>query len=222
MAQAHDEFDSTVAFSENASPEDIRDQMAETRASLTEKLDTLQNRVEHSVESAQSRVEHTVSVVKETVDETLESVKRTFDLPYQVDRRPWTMMGLSVVAGFTLGCLAPRKCTSFTRSEEDAAAWADRSPMHLAAQPHLPRPVQAEGGSASPGAVLDRFSEEVDKLKGIAIGAALGWLRDHLTESMPTVSDQLADVVDSATRKLGAEPTARPRSSSRFGTSFEN
>jgi F0F1-type ATP synthase assembly protein I len=220
MAQASDEFDSTVAFSQEPNPEDIRDQMAETRASLAEKLDSLQNRVEHSVESAQSSVEHTVNLVKDTVDETLDSVKRTFDLPYQVERHPWTMMGLSVLAGYTLGCLAPRKCTSFAKAEENGAAWADRSPMHLAAQPHTPRPVPADG-STPPVSVLDRFGDEVDKLKGIAIGAALGWIRDHLMESLPTVSDQLADVVDSATRKLGAEPLASHHSLSKFGTNYD-
>jgi len=219
MAQAPDEFNSTVAFSENASPEDIRDQMAETRASLTEKLDTLQNRVEHSVESAQTRVEHTVHVVKETVDETLESVKRTFDLPYQVQRRPWTMMGISVVAGYTLGCFATKRSSVARISDqENGSPWANHSPMHLAAQPRLPGPVQAEGPK-QPDTVLHGFDEEVDKLRSIAIGAALGWLRDHLMESMPTVSDQLADVVDSATRKLGGEPIARHCFPSRTGTS---
>src|SRR5262245_55877302 len=95
-------------------PKVIRHQMEETRASLTEKLETLEHQVVGTVQGATSAVTETVENVKEavaetvetvkgTVRETVETVKETFDLSRQVDRHPWLMVGGSVALGFLCG-----------------------------------------------------------------------------------------------------------------------
>jgi len=55
----------------------IRKQMEETRTSLTEKLETLENKVVGTVQEATSMVSNTVEAVKETVQETVASVQST-------------------------------------------------------------------------------------------------------------------------------------------------
>jgi ElaB/YqjD/DUF883 family membrane-anchored ribosome-binding protein len=89
----------------------IRRQMEETRASLTEKLETLEHQIVETVQGATSAVaatvenvkeavHETVSEVKETVHETVDTVKSTFDLRQQVERHPWLLFAGAVAAGF--------------------------------------------------------------------------------------------------------------------------
>lgn len=109
-----------------------RHDIEETRASMTEKLELLEERVRETVESAKSTVEdimenvkgtvdETVGAVKETVidarstvegivenvkdtmDDTVTMVKHSFDLNYQMDQHPWMMLGGSVLVGYLLG-----------------------------------------------------------------------------------------------------------------------
>jgi hypothetical protein len=58
-----------------------RQDIADTRSAITEKLGILQNRAQDAVNG----------------------VKHTFDLHYQVKQRPWLMFGGSVLVGYTLG-----------------------------------------------------------------------------------------------------------------------
>jgi ElaB/YqjD/DUF883 family membrane-anchored ribosome-binding protein len=89
----------------------IRRQMEETRASLAEKLETLEHQIVETVQGATSAVtatvenvkeavHETVSEVKETVHETVDTVKSTFDLRQQVERHPWLLFAGAVAAGF--------------------------------------------------------------------------------------------------------------------------
>lgn len=58
-----------------------RQDIADTRSALTEKLANLEERVQ----------------------ETVDGVKHTFDLRYQVEHRPWQMFGGSLLVGYMLG-----------------------------------------------------------------------------------------------------------------------
>ena len=57
-----------------------RQDIADTRSAMTEKLAILEDRVQ----------------------ETVDGVKHTFDLQYQVKQRPWLMFGGSLLVGYTL------------------------------------------------------------------------------------------------------------------------
>lgn len=58
-----------------------RQDVADTRSALTEKLAILEDRVQG----------------------TVDAVKHTVDLHYQVNQRPWLMIGASLLLGYTLG-----------------------------------------------------------------------------------------------------------------------
>ena len=62
---------------------EIRSEIEATRANMVEKIATLEERV----------------------DSTIEGVKRSFDPKYQTQQRPWLMMGLSFVAGYLMSSL---------------------------------------------------------------------------------------------------------------------
>jgi ElaB/YqjD/DUF883 family membrane-anchored ribosome-binding protein len=112
--------------------------MEETRASMTEKLELLEEKVretlvetksavEDIVENVKGTVDETVDAVKETVDgakstvedivenvkgtmdDTVTTVKQTFDLSYQVNQHPWVLFGGAVLLGGFLGNLLQRQ-----------------------------------------------------------------------------------------------------------------
>jgi ElaB/YqjD/DUF883 family membrane-anchored ribosome-binding protein len=99
---------------EQTDPEVIRRQMEAQRASLAEKLDTLENKIVRTVDEAREAVAETVQTVKDsvqssaqavkdTVNSSVETVKETLDVPLQVQRHPWAMVGGSIALGFVAG-----------------------------------------------------------------------------------------------------------------------
>src|SRR5579885_1740584 len=177
-------------------PEVIRRQIEETRSDLTAKLERLEEEVKdtvgnarETVASAKEAVEETFSNVKETVRETVESVKRTFDVEYQVCQRPWTMLALSAVGGFAVGyfVIAPRRQPrdgpyGYARplpGLSPSLAEPERAPAY----PPPPPPAPPAPGLTD--RLRTQFDYELDKVKGLAIGALMGVARDYLQRTLP-------------------------------------
>lgn len=68
----------------------VRSEIERAKASMAAKLDELS----HRYDEAQQKVE--------TVREKVETVREQVSLTYQIEERPWTMMGVSVLSGFLL------------------------------------------------------------------------------------------------------------------------
>src|SRR4051794_33818772 len=183
-------------------PEVIRQQMEVQRAALTEKLETLENKLVETVQGAREAVAETVHEAKEAVHETVqtvrdsvqssvETVKETFDVRRQVDRHPWAMFGGSVALGFAAGWLLNRGGETRSRGTFGASypssAYTDSGYAAAASRPSEER---FTGGAApaSPGWIeqlAQGFAPEVQKLKGLAIGAALSVARDLVGQAVP-------------------------------------
>jgi ElaB/YqjD/DUF883 family membrane-anchored ribosome-binding protein len=195
-------------------PEVIRQQMDETRSNLTEKLEMLENQVVETVHGASHAVAETVQSVKESVKDTVSSVKETFDLRHQVAARPWSMVAGAAAVGFLGGCLLPGRRTS--------------APMTPSAQPFVSRP-NGNGSSAEylgaghPGkspeqaapnwlsSLGETFEEEINQVKGLAVGTLLGLVRDMVAKAVPgNLERKVADVMDGLTIKLGGQPVKGP------------
>lgn len=76
-----------------------RQDIADTRSAITEKLAILEDRVQ----------------------ETVDAVKHTFDLHYQVKQRPWLMFGGSLLVGYTLGRRGGVSSTTVDKSSEPSS-----------------------------------------------------------------------------------------------------
>src|SRR5262245_24582099 len=101
----------------------IKQQMAETRESLAEKVEALENKVMHTVQGATDTVtstvesvSDTVASVRESVHETVESVKGgvrdaaesvkgALDIKHHAQHHPWALFCGSVAVGFIGGYL---------------------------------------------------------------------------------------------------------------------
>jgi len=180
----------------------IHHEMEETRASLADKLDSLENRVlgtvheatdavSHTVEDVKSVVDSVTDSVKETVDSVTESVKHTFDMKDHVKRHPWGMFCGAMAVGFVGGrLLAP------SRSHKVETPQAAPSPSPAPAT----HQAQREEAHSS-------MNELLEKVKGLALGAVMGMVRDFLAESLPeSMKADVMSVVDDFTTKLGGKP----------------
>jgi len=128
----------------------IHHEMEETRASLADKLDTLENEVLGTVHNATAAVAHTVEDVKsvvgtvtDSIQDTVESVKEAFNLSEQVRRHPWAMLGGAAAAGFLGGwLLGPSRREP--KTADINGSWRVPAPPPVAEKPPEPAP---ESGS---------------------------------------------------------------------------
>jgi ElaB/YqjD/DUF883 family membrane-anchored ribosome-binding protein len=199
--------------------ERIQQEMQETRVALAEKLILLEGKVACTVEQVTTAVtdtveaikdsvqetKATVSVVNETVQDSVKSMQDCLDMNAQVQAHPWWVMAGSVAAGFCLGTLLKNR----------------EQPIHT------PQAIGANGGTPQPwnGALSERshngngtattaaihepsmFAAEVDKLKGLALGALFGTAREMIAASLPEpVNQQVKEIIDNVTKKAGGEP----------------
>jgi len=216
---------------EQDNPEVIRRQMEAQRASLAEKLDVLENKIVETVEGAREAVAETVQTVRDsvkdsvetvrdTVQSSVENVKETFDIRHQVQQHPWAMFGGAVAAGFAAGWLLNRMGQS---SQPAGAGWSYSPSAYTgrtsrfrdepgAAASFAETPASAGGtatgttGESWLDHVAHMFAPEMQKVKGLAIGAAAALVRDLLTQSVPDqLRPQVTDMIDGITTKLGGE-----------------
>jgi ElaB/YqjD/DUF883 family membrane-anchored ribosome-binding protein len=209
---------------ESEDPEVIRQQMEAQRAALTDKLETLECKIAQTVQGAREAVSETVQEAKEAVAETVQSVKdtvhssvetvkETFDVRRQVQRHPWAMLGGSVAAGFVAGMLlnrtgggpsrgfAPAMPTGTNRLREHART----SGGYLNTPATTTTPPQRQESWVDE--LAQKFAPEIQKVKGFALGAAMGLVRDLVSPSVPeAMRPQFTELLDNVTTKLGGEP----------------
>jgi hypothetical protein len=193
---------------------DLHQEIDQTRADLTEKLETLENQVRETVASATENVGETIENVTSTVQETVDQVKRTFDLRYQVQERPWTMVSGAVVAGLVVGAVVARQNRGSAWGPPPPAnhGYGGLRPAHgeLATsggrQALAPEPAQP----SFLGGLAHQFEPEMEKVKELAIGLVAGLIRDWVKQAVPAFRQQIDEVMNSATTKLGGEPAQGP------------
>jgi hypothetical protein len=194
--------------------------MSQTRASLIEKLESLETKVlgtvhtttdtvSRTVEDVGTTVRESTQDVRSTVQEALASVRDAFDLSRQMHQHPWLLFGSSIFAGYVSG----RVLDGLERGRLPSLPTLSAQPEQL-----LPRdselreriqvePPARRTTSTWLKALADTFAPELDKLKRTAVGMALGLMRDRLTESVPPqMRTQFTDLMDRVAVKLGGEP----------------
>lgn len=200
----------------------IRKQMEDTRASLGEKLEALESQVTDTVQATTSAVTDTVEAVKDTVENVTESVKdtvqsvgetvsQTFDFRGHVERHPWIAFGGSVVAGCMTAYLLS---SASSRKKEKRNTWVS--------QPQQGEPVRANGAHSAEsqageslasaamswlGGPSGWLGEQLNHLKGLALGTLMGTIRDMASQALPdALGHRVAEEVDRFTTNMGAEP----------------
>lgn len=184
----------------------IRQQMRETRTSLTEKIETLEHQVLGTVEGARTAVSETVASVKDAVQETVDSVKDTLNIRRQVERHPWAMVAGAVAVGYVGGTLLRERPRTHIRERAIAPRlYRPEDPRAAAA------PEERAGEPGWLGQLSEQFAPEIRKLKAAGIGAAVAFLRDLVTPSLPpSLQGRVREVMDSVASKVGGAPVPEP------------
>jgi len=206
--------------------------MEETRSALTEKLETLEKEVTdkvlsttesvaESVESVTSAVQDTVASVKDGVQETVtavtdsvkdsvEAVKSLLDFPARVEQHPWAMFTGSIAVGFCVG--------KYLHGHQPAAPTGSATAVRQSENGHgNGKHAEAPQAARSPG-LFAGLAPEIEKLKGLALGALMGVVRDLVAEAVPaSYHDSMNEIINSATEKLGGKPVpeSQPRARER-------
>jgi ElaB/YqjD/DUF883 family membrane-anchored ribosome-binding protein len=196
-------------------PEVIREEIHKTQESLASKLSTLEDKVvetvtqttetvAETVQAVKEKVAETVGSVKESVASTVQTVKRTFDLEYQVQQHPLLMVGGSCAAGFLAGQLLPRR--SERASHPRPRTFASTAPS----TPNGTRQA-AEEGPGLLNRLTEQFHDELQQVKGLALGALFGLARDWVGQNLPgQFGEHIKEVFDNVTTKLGGQRIEEP------------
>jgi ElaB/YqjD/DUF883 family membrane-anchored ribosome-binding protein len=209
------------------SPELIEQEMAATRASLTNKVAALESTVIGTLQQAATAVQETVQTVKSAVTDTTatvktalsdtsstvkdtlkgsvdtvsEGVKEMFDVKTHVRDNPAAALGLAAAAGFVTGLLVFRK--------EQPAVPAVSTAHGFASTAYTPAPPAAAPATARrPGWVDDlfeMFGEEAKKIGTQALTTLAAAIRQNIDTEVPHL---VQNVMHKVTAGTGTTPGA--------------
>jgi len=201
--------------------EKVRHTVQDTVTEAAETVERVRSAVHDTVSGAADTVasmkhalQDTVQSVKDSVRETAETVSETLDIRRQVENHPWAMMAGATAVGFGVGMLVTRvdvpaaassmassarsMASNWAGSAEHISGWSESRPQ--ANREHNGRRERQESQEDSP------WAPAVNKLKGLAIGAMFGVLREVVSKSMPeALSGHVGEVIDGLTDSLGGK-----------------
>lgn len=210
----------------------IKQQMAETRESLSNKVAALEEKVISTVQDTTESVTQTVGAVKDSVTETVdtvkdavqdtvatvtdsigkgvESVKQTFDLRGHVEQYPWAMFAGSVAVGFLGGRLLGGGHHAHPGVPGHGSIYPGPQP---AVQPRSAESYREALAAPAPAGfgLFDQLGESMkpimQKLGSLAIGATTSLLGELVLESVgPGLRKELEPMVQEFTTALGGKP----------------
>jgi hypothetical protein len=210
----------------------IKQQMGQTRAALSEKLENLETKVfsavgtttdsvTRTVHDVGATVRETAQDVRATMHETLASMRGALDVTRQFHEHPWLLMGGSVLAGYVGGVVLDNLERGHMPSLPSLPVSAEQLlPRDAEVRERIEaRPPAKRNGSSFLQALMESFAPEIDKLKRTALSMALGAVRDRISEAVPPqMREQVSEVIDRVTVKLGGVP---PPPGTMFGRSEE-
>jgi ElaB/YqjD/DUF883 family membrane-anchored ribosome-binding protein len=196
--------------------EAIREKMEETKNSMANKLEILEQKVvgnveevsdvvsdtvqavKETVETVKEQVEGTAEAVKDVVQEGVQSVRHWFDITQHVQDHPWVVMGCSVGAGFLLQTLLGGKRSSAPTAEAEPARAAVTN-GHGATHHTRRRKEHRKSW-------FDDLTPAFSQIRGLAMGALFGSIRKLVTQSVsPQVGTVVGDIIDKVAAKLGGD-----------------
>jgi len=197
--------------------------VTETVSNVTETVSNMSEAVEGTVQNVAKAVSGTVESVKETVStvgekasETVEAVKQAFNLPEQVRQHPCLWFCGSVAVGFLGGKLLLPGRASRTEEAVSFARGAGYAATDEEAHGAPPKAGNGRHRAAAKAArarrsptlpkLLEQFGPEIDKLKGLALGALFGVARDMVARSLPeSLKEQVTHLFNDFTEKAGGQ-----------------
>jgi ElaB/YqjD/DUF883 family membrane-anchored ribosome-binding protein len=222
VTQLHEEIDKTrseLTEKLQTLEEQVRGTVLGATEKVEETIEQVTSSVQETVEQVKSSVGETVEQAKSAVNDTVEGVRQTFDLDYQVRVRPWTMVTGSVCLGLLAGALLGRQQSRGRGGYVSSGGRGRASPRTAGesaaqqyvsgARPAAELPAEPQGPGFL-GQLYHQFEPELNQVKEMAIGYAVGMLRDMIKEAVPALKDKVEEVMNKATTKFGGAPVEGP------------
>lgn len=199
----------TMPTAPEKTPEQIEQEMLQTRESLTTKVNALETQVVGTVQTAADTLTDTVGAVRSLVDtapaavtDTVkqaadvvgEKMKEIFDVTSHVQNHPWPSVAVSAGLGFITGLIAFRGGSSGL-----GLGTAPSAPV--AAPAYLNSAPSAPAAPRAPGLFDELISMAGHKLRELA-QTALETASQAATQS---VRDNVPKLVDAATEAAGTK-----------------
>jgi len=200
--------------------------MEAKRASLSDKLDALENQVLETVHEATSAVSSIAKDVTEVVDnvtediqETVQTVKESLDIGEQVRQHPWAAIGGAFAVGFAgayfMGSSKksdPRhselyfpRTNGFTPQSEPTRAFV-KEPLIETAKDKETAKESSETASALTSLLGSVGSEALQQIKGLAVGTLMGVLAEVVVNAVPTsLKDEVTNLMTDLNTQLGGK-----------------
>jgi ElaB/YqjD/DUF883 family membrane-anchored ribosome-binding protein len=198
----------------------IRQRMAQTRESLRQRLDALEDRTLGVVKETTEAVQSVAETVEGTVESATKAVKKTvrksvkmLDLGRHVEEHPWAAMSGAVASGFALSFLLSRSRGGSDDSEWRRQQFATQGyqPPQPQQRPETPQPPSQTEPSSIFSGLTQMLGPSLDSLKQLAIGTAIGVVKDMTLQSVPREwSGELGKVFNNLTENLGGTPVESP------------
>ena len=209
------------------SPEEIRAEIEKTRAELALKLEALQSEVRGTVEDAKSTLQETVDGVKKnlTLSHHVQAHPWMFfggavgtgvllghllfhhsdESSQQIARFPRQGMFDGSAQSLAVGQNGSSASTPPNRHAGDGVSHPSLLSFLPDSSTILAKATPALSGLTA--LLLKTFSKEIQEGKKLAIGTALGIVRELVKTAVPAAaSERTAEVIDQFTRNLGGEP----------------
>ena len=155
-------------------PCSVRQDIENTHAAMTEKLEMLEERARETVKGAKAAVKHTINV------------------HYQVDQHPWKMVGASILVGYMLGRVTSGGSASSQIDgqrililDTPVVTGTSSTSQKLIEQDFSSRSKPHE--SELSRSILEPYKDELAIIKMAAIGAVVGVVRDLIKQAVPTL-----------------------------------
>jgi ElaB/YqjD/DUF883 family membrane-anchored ribosome-binding protein len=211
---------------------ELGDKITGTVEAVEQTVSSVSEKAAETVEAVKETVEDTVEAVRGTVSGTVEAVRSAFDLGKQVEEHPWLIFGGSVAVGFLGGTLLGNLTGRSHRAYPRESSWEgqyqapsgyrqegyrqERETAHTREPEYREAaPAHTSSGpswiSSVAGNVAEKFAPELSKLKGLALGALFGVIRDTVTRNLPgQLKDEVSNIINNVTESVGGQKLEGP------------
>lgn len=172
----------------------IQQEIDETREAITEKMETIEAKVQYATDE-----------VRDSVSNTVDNIKERFNVDQMVQERPWAMLGASIIAGYMLGSFGgssqsddryenhSRGYRSYEDDDNDDDTYYRGRPYRYYTAETMQRSrsgSRSKRSSAIMNELSNQMGKEMDTLKEATIVTITKTLRSALRETVPQLADE--------------------------------
>lgn len=221
MAAIRNQMDETRSSLTNKL-EQLERQVTDTVQGAADTVENMKHAVEDTVSNVKNSVQETVSSVTTSMHDTVHAVGEALSIRHHVERHPWAMVAGATAVGFVGGYMLLSKSDD-RRAEErfrHLAASQGRPPENFRrdsrdsfvpqesvrrdANRETTREMRSESNGSN--AFTEWLRPAATQVQSMAVGAALGLLRELVTRQIPKpMTNQVNELFNGLTTSLGGQ-----------------